>query len=98
MKPYYKTSDGEVVELKQQDVSWLYSMNIVELIIPDGCIKVNCSNNQLKELIIPDGYKIIRCCNNKLKELVIPDECKRVWADMKSITELNIVDDLNLWI
>ena len=73
MKYYYKTSDGKVVVLEQQNELYLYRMNIIELIIPVGC------NNQLKELIIPDG-------------------CVEVVADMKSITELNKVDVLNLLI
>ena len=117
MKPYYKTSDGKVVELKQQDVSCLWSKNIVELIIPDVCKKVWCFDNQLTELIIPDGCKYVRCYDNQLtkviipnscegiscranqlKELVIPAGCEWVWADMKSVTELNKVDRLYLYI
>ena len=36
MKGYYKKIDGKVVELEQQDELYLYGMNIIELIIPEG--------------------------------------------------------------
>ena len=98
MKAYYKTSLGKVVELEQRDKLNLYNMDIIELIIPDGCETVWCWNNQLKELIIPEGCKRVDCENNQLKELIIPDECKWVRADLKSMTELNKVYDLNLYI
>ena len=98
MKAYYKTSDGEVVGLEQQDELHLYDMNIIELVIPDGCETVYCFFNQLKELIIPDGCVYVYCSNNQLKELIIPEGCKWIWADMKSVTELNKVDNLNLYI
>ena len=42
MKGYCKNNKGEVVELEQQDELYLYNMNIVELIIPDGCKIVVC--------------------------------------------------------
>ena len=95
---YYKTSDGEVVGLEQQDELHLYDMNIIELVIPDGCETVYCFFNQLKELIIPDGCLYVSCFNNQLKKLILHDECKWIWADMKSVTELNKVDYLRLWI
>ena len=117
MKTYYKTSKGKVVELEQQKILNLWSENIIELIIPDGCETVWCYNNQLKELIIPDGCKVVycwknqlkeliihegceyvRCHNNQLKELFIPDGCKEIRADMKSVTVLNKVDELRLYI
>ena len=94
-KYYYKKSNGKVVELEQQ-ILYIYSKNIIELIIPDGCEWVLCWDNQLKELIIPDGCKRVYCHNNQLKELIIPNGC--VWADMKSVTELNKVNRLYLWI
>ena len=138
MKGYYKKSDGRSIELKQEDVLSLCYMDIVELVIPDGCEWIDCSDNQLKELIIPAGCKVVNCSNNQLtkliipdgcksksvscynnqlkelilpnscdtiscwgnqlKVLVIPDGCREVWADMKSVTELNKVNILNLWI
>ena len=117
MKAYYKKSNGKVVELEQKNYLYLWSKNIVELIIPDGCRIVECSNNQLTDFIIPDGCKAVRCDNNQLTELIIPDGCESVWcynnqlkeliipdgctevvADMKSMTELNKVKELNLWI
>ena len=55
MSGYYKKSNGKVVELEQQVYLWLWSENIIELIIPDGCEYVSCWNNQLKELVIPNG-------------------------------------------
>ena len=75
---YYKTSDGKVVELEQQDKLYLYLRNIIELILPDGCVKVSCHNNQLKDLIIPDGCEIVSCYKNQLKELIIPAGCEYV--------------------
>ena len=97
-KYFYKRCDGKVVELERENELYLYSMNIIELIIPDGYEYVSCWNNQLKELIIPEGCKVVCCQNNQLKELVIPNGCKRVMADMKSITELNKVDNLYLYL
>ena len=89
-------------------LNWLYLMGVekvicynnklTELIVSAGCKKVSCSNNQLKELIITEGCVKVDCSYNQLKELIIPDGCVYVWADMKSVTELNKVKDLNLWI
>ena len=98
MSGYYKKSNGKVVELEQQVYSWLWSENIIELIIPDGCEYVSCEYNQLKELIIPDGCVYVNCRHNQLKELIIPNDCEWVWADMKSVTELNKVNNLYLYI
>ena len=117
MKYYYKTCDGKVVELKQQDELYLCYMDIVELVIPDGCKIVSCYenqlnvlilpdgckevwcyNNQLKELVIPNGCKEVYCCYNQLKEFIVPNGCGKFWADMKSITKLNKIDNLRLFI
>ena len=97
---YYKQIDGKKVEfvIDYQKYLYLSYMNIVELILPDGCRVVNCENNQLKELIIPNSCKSISCHNNQLKELIVTDVCTFVRADMKSVTELNKVYDLRLWI
>ena len=97
MKPYYKTSDGKVVELGQRILD-IFSNNIIELVIPAGCKEVYCYNNQLKELVIPAGCEYVSCWDNQLKELVIPDGCKEVWADMKSVTELNKIEELRLYL
>ena len=78
MSAHYKTSDGKVVELKQQDILSLCYMDIIELIIPDGCETVWCWDNQLKELIIPDGCKKVWCHNNQLTELILPDGCEYI--------------------
>ena len=48
---YYRTSNGEVVELEQQERLYLWSEDIIEIIIPDGCKVVNCENNQLKKIL-----------------------------------------------
>ena len=103
MVPYYKTSDGKVVELEQvdleqQDILNLCCEDIVELVIPDGYKRVWCNDNKLKELIIPDECKYVRCWNSQLKELIIPDGCEEVEADMKSVTVLNKVEGLYLTI
>ena len=50
------------------------------------------------KLIVSDGCELVNCMNNQLKELIIPDGCVWVRADMKSITELNKVEYLNLYI
>ena len=77
---------------------WAALSGIFELVIPTGCKEVYCYNNQLTKLILPNDCEIVYCRNNKLNVLVIPDSCKKVWADMKSITELNKVKKLDLWI
>ena len=50
------------------------------------------------KVIIPNSCEGISCRANQLKELVIPAGCEWVWADMKSVTELNKVDRLYLYI
>ena len=98
MKSYYKTSDGKVIELKKQEKLYLLNRNIVELVITDVFKEINCQHNQLTKLIIIDGCEVVKCHNNQLKELIISDKCEYVRADMKSVTELNKVDRLMLWI
>ena len=49
-------------------------------------------------MIIPDGCMCVFCEDNQLKELILPNSCKEVWADMKSVTILNKIEELNLWI
>ena len=36
--------------------------------------------------------------NKNIIQLIIPDRCEYIWADMKSVTELNKVEHLDLWI
>ena len=69
MKPYYKTSKGKVVELEQQNKLYLWTMNIIELILPDGCKEVYCFNNQLKELIIPKWCECVLADMKSINEL-----------------------------
>ena len=75
-----------------------YNNRLTKLILNSVCKVVYCQNNQLKELIITDSCRWIKCHNNQLEKLFIPAGCVEVWADMKSVTVLNKVEDLNLWI
>ena len=91
----------DIVELVIPDgykIVRCYNNQLKELIVPDGCKIVSCLDNQLKELIIPEGCEYVSCWDNQLKELVIPDGCKEVWADMKSVTELNKIEELRLYL
>ena len=59
---------------------------------------VSIWGNEITELVICGKHKKIRCHYNQIKELIIPDGCECIEADMKSVTELNKVDYLHLYI
>ena len=52
------------------------------------------SDGKVVELVT--NMFIVSCWDDQLKELIIPDGCGFVLVDMKSVTELNKVKNLNL--
>jgi hypothetical protein len=76
MKGWYITSDGLKCEfISTTGIITVSSMNITELVIPDGVKEVFCYDNQLIKLDIPDSVTYISCKRNSLTELIIPDHC-----------------------
>jgi hypothetical protein len=76
---YYITENfpNKKIRLYPSDELNLYSMNIIELVIPP-CKYINCNNNKLTKLIIPIGCRSVCCYSNQLTELIIPKDCKFV--------------------
>ena len=97
MRAYYKTDTGKIFELEDLTYQDLTYINITELVLNENCESVWCQNNQLTELVLNDNCEKVRCWNNKLKELDT-NKSEYVSCDMKSLTNLNKVKELRLWI
>ena len=89
MVGYYKTSNGEIFPLEKEDVISLSYKDIIELVLPEGCKKVYCYDNQLTELIIPEGCTEVDCSNNKLTELILPEGCEWIYCHHNNLTNFN---------
>lgn len=98
----FETFDGKVGDMSPNEYNelWCGYFNLTKLIIPYNCSKdyIYCFSNKLKELILLNSCIEIWCDENQLKEFVIPENIKIVQCDMKSVTVLNKVNKLNLWI
>lgn len=111
---YYKKTTGEIYEIGYQEEIHLSGRNIIELTLNNNCnflycmnnkiktltlkkcIACNCSDNNIHELIYEqcDG---LACQHNKLKELYIK-RAIYVSCDMKSLTKIDKIDILELYI
>ena len=98
----FETFDGKVGVMSPNEYNelWCENSNLTKLSIPYNCSndRIYCWDNKLKELILLNSCIEIWCDGNQLKEFTIPENTKIVYCDMKSVTELNKVNKLNLWI
>jgi hypothetical protein len=92
MNGWYITSTGGKVILEPPYSIAVARMDLIELVIPDGAIDVECFGNNLTKLIIPDSVKYIRCWDNNLTELIIPDQVKYINCRNNKLTELVVPD------
>ena len=76
---------------------YCWNNQLTELILNENCQSVYCWNNQLTELILNENCQSVYCWNNQLKEFDT-NKAQIVECDMKSLTNLNKVEELYLWI
>jgi hypothetical protein len=87
---YYimKSNPTEKVVLRSEELIDLFSKELIELVIPQGCKKVYCSYSSLTKLIIPEGVEFISCIYNFLTELIIPNGCKFISCHHNNLNKL----------
>ncbi len=96
---YYITESGERFEIKPDSYIVINRIDLIEVVIPLGCNRVDCNlNKNLRKLIIPHDVKIMQFVDTNIQSFNIPSSAQSIQCDLFNGIEQQYKENLNLQI